>query len=443
MRGAGMLVAVALTFGGCSVLFNGNDLKGTNANGDMSSGGTGGTGGGGDMAGGGGGGDGDMAGGGGGGGGGGACRAHTAIAFNLHNYGVGGTGATNVAVADIDGDGKLDIVTSNYTSNNFSVLVGDGAGGFTLAGTTPIATGCTTPNHLLVAKVDADAKPDVIIACWDSTTAAIRVLLNTSTPGTVGFGAPKTVSPGPNEDFAIVAGKFNADSKLDLAVVHNMSNNVLFLNGNGDGTFTNGNSYATGSGPSEPGVGNLNGDGIDDVLIFNDNDYTMTMVLSTTTAGVFAPSRIAYDTTGMTGSIGFGTGTTILDLNNDGKDDFVVAEGYSSPNGYIDVFLNSGTTAAPTFPGTGTEYGVGRYADGVGAGDFNCDGKTDFITTAYMDNRVSVLPGLGTGFGSPTDVTVTGPVRIAVGDFNGDGMTDAVVGSDYAAGTTVTVLLAK
>ena len=124
MRAAWMAFAVALTFGGCSLLFNGNDLKGKNGGGDMAAGGTGGTGGG----------DADMgdggAGGGGTGGGGGTtqCTQKATLHFTVSHPSVAAGYPRYLAVADINGDGNVDLVTSNFTNNTFSVLLGDGNG---------------------------------------------------------------------------------------------------------------------------------------------------------------------------------------------------------------------------------------------------------------------------------------------------------------------------
>ena len=187
------MTAGALAVGGCSLLFDGSDLKGKNANGDMSAGG--GSGGSDDMAGGGGGGG--TAGGGGSGGGGGtaSCTPTTSIKFTVNKPSTAAMGPYDVAVADLDNDGKLDIVTANYNANSFSVLLGDGTGNFALAPTTPIAS-CDTPQLVRARDLTGDGLADVIVSCFDSSTsaAAVSVYVNQSTPGSVHFATAKSVT---------------------------------------------------------------------------------------------------------------------------------------------------------------------------------------------------------------------------------------------------------
>src|SRR5207249_1675711 len=118
-----------------------------------------------------------------------------------------GTGPAFVALGDVNGDGKLDLVTANFQSNNVTVLLGNGSGTFTAAGGSPVAVGL----------------------------------------------APYTVA----------VGDVNGDGKLDLVTANEGSNTVTVLLGNGDGTFTvaAGSPVAVGSFPYSVTVGDVNGDG--------------------------------------------------------------------------------------------------------------------------------------------------------------------------------------
>ena len=141
-----------------------------------------------------------------------------------------------MAVADFNGDGKLDLVTANYGDNfSVSVLLGDGTGGFTAAPGSPFMAG--------------------------------------SAPGSV------------------AVGDFNGDGKPDLAVAHNSSNNVTVLLGNGSGGFTAapGSPFPAGSGPDSVAVGDFNGDGKPDLAIANYIDSTVTVLLGNG-AGGFTPA---------------------------------------------------------------------------------------------------------------------------------------------------------
>jgi hypothetical protein len=446
-----VMTAGAFAVGGCSLLFNGNDLKGKNGGGgdmavgggdtDMGGGGTGGTGGGGGT-------------GGTGGGGGAACTPLTmAVKFTKTTPSVAATGPYEVVVADIDHDGKLDIVTANYNSSSFSVLLGDGAGGFTLAPSTPVTT-CTTPQLALAGDFTGDGLPDVVISCYDQSvpTAGVSVYVNQSTPGSVSFSAAKTIALASQmHQYYIAAGQFDGDGKLDLMLDDGTTNIARLLIGAGDGTFTAGITIASvNHGANYMTVGRLNNDTIDDVIIVNYTDDNLTMLLSKPGGG-FTSTTLAVNA---------GAGTlyyvnnpvSLADVNKDGLLDILVASA-TTQTGTVEKFLNTGTAAAPAYPGTPTDIITGDLPMAQGLADFNCDGTLDIAVstngchvsdpncpgTVDQPPNMWLLPGLGTSY--DTAITTGIPVgadSLAIADLNNDGYPDIVAG---AAGTAVTVLM--
>ncbi|HEX8951622.1 MAG TPA: VCBS repeat-containing protein, partial [Polyangia bacterium] len=214
----------------------------------------------------------------GGGGGSGMCTPLTSVKFTVSHPSVAAMTPRYLAVSDINKDGKLDIVTSNYDSNSFSVLLGDGAGGFALASTTPVAT-CTTPIEVVTRDVTGDGRDDVVVTCWNGTAAAVDVHVNQSTTSTVGFAAPKPVTlPAAGHYYFPAVGKLDNSGHAGLVLVGN--GGATFYAGDGAGNFAKGATVAAGAGAQAAAIGNLNGDALDDVVVYNDGDNDLTMMLS-------------------------------------------------------------------------------------------------------------------------------------------------------------------
>jgi hypothetical protein len=336
----------------------------------------------------------------------------------LLNNGKGGFGAaTNfavgssprgVAVGDFNGDGKLDVVVTNYSSNSVGLLLGDGNGGFA----SPVGFGVgNNPRGLAVADFNGDGKPDIAVANLHSSN--ISILLNN---GAGGFGTA-TNFMAVNQPISVAVGDFNGDGKPDLAVANDDpfdSRNVSVLLNNGNGSFAAAVNFAGGTLPRSVAVGDFNGDGKPDIAVANDTTTTVSVLLNTG-AGGFA-TAVAINV----GSRPISLAAT--DLNGDGRDDLVVANYGSST---ISVLLGKSTGGFAA----ATNFDADDQAFAVAVGDFNGDGKKDLAVANSEDNVVSVLLGDGAGgFPAPTTVgTGHSPHALAVADFNGDGNDDIVV----------------
>ena len=437
----GLAVLGALCVGGCSLLFDGKDLHGKGGNGGDDLGAPGDGGGGGD-------GGGDLGGGGGDlGGGVPACSAAplSSLKFTVTKPTTAAPDPLYVAVADLDQDGNPDIVTANYTTANFSVLLGTGTGSFGLTSNSPLST-CSRPQIVVATDVTDDGLADVIVSCFDGAgpTAAVDVYVNQSTPGSLKLAAAKPVTlptPLPAGLQFLAFGAFGGDAHLDLAMVDPNDNIVRIYTGDGSGAFTQtATAYSAGGNASWISAGNLNGDGIDDLVIYNGADDDLTMLLSQA-GGVFSASTLAKGTMG--GTLYFVTNPpSLLDINHDGLTDILVASGTSSP-GTVERFLNGGTPTAPMFPAMPDDIGTGDLPGAQGFADFNCDGVTDIaVTTNGCDTTQGpcpgstneppmlwVLPGHGTGYDPQISVSIPlGAYNLAIADFNKDGYADIVTG---------------
>lgn len=280
---------------------------------------------------------------------------------------------------------------------------------------------------LVVADLNGDGKLDVVTAAFCSPDSSVNVLLN---KGNGNFQAAVNYAVGrcPN---SIAVGDFNGDGKLDLVTANRLDNNVSVLLGHGDGTFAAAVNYAVGSGPASVAVGDINGDGHVDLVVANQNDRNVTVLLGNGNGTFQAGGNFSLPK--------FPTSLVLADFNGDGKLDVAVANSgiSSAPQGisYVSVLLGNGDgTFQPAV--TYRTTGGGSAFVALAVGDFNGDGKPDLVTanpsTLPGGANVSVLLGNGDGTFQAPKNSIAGapPQSVAVADFDGDGKLDVVV-TDY------------
>ena len=314
-----------------------------------------------------------------------------------------------VTTADVNGDGEPDLIIVNYDDNTVSVLLNTTAQGATtptFAAQQTFATG-EEPRSVTLADVNDDGRPDLIVA--NNAGNTVSVLLNTTAPGaiTTSFAAQQTFATGVGP-WSVTTADVNGDGKPDLIVTNygglTVGNTVsVLLNMTAPdattATFAAQQIFSTGSYPVSVVSADVNGDGIPDLIVASFSDSTVSVLLNTTVPGATTPTFAAQQT--------FATGASAdaviaADLNGDGNPDLVIAN-YGDNTVSVLVNTTAPNATTPTFA-TQQTFATGEGPKSVTAADLNSDGKPDLIVANVSDNNVSVL--LNTTIGTfPTAVT--------------------------------------
>jgi cysteine-rich repeat protein len=341
-----------------------------------------------------------------------------------------------LAVADVDGDGALDVVVANQDSNTVSILTGDGAGGLVATASlgTFVGVDGMGPIDVEVADVNDDGELDIVTCNPNSDDVTLLPGL-----GMGNFGAATTfttrVGAGGDNPEAIILADVSGDGVPDAIVAASVSDDISVLVANpGTGGFDTPVRFSTRVGadgdlPQGVAVGDVDGDGEPDVVTANGNTDDVTVLIGVAGGATFLPPAVfetnEADISGVAGDAPRGIG--LHDMDSDGDLDIVTSNTTSDD---VTVLLNdgAGVFAAPMNFESRVGW-AGEDPRALAIGDINADGVPDVVVANQDTGDMTAVAGLGEGILAPAQTTpVIGsfPQGIALADVTGEGRLDWV-----------------
>jgi len=349
-----------------------------------------------------------------------------------------GEGSGKLVLADVNGDGRLDMVTCHLLRRLVTAQIGDGTGRFAAAAGSPIVLGYQ-PGDIKLGDVNNDGILDLVVT--NSDRDSVDVYIGNGKGGfSLAPGSPFTASA--SAEFytrSLYLVDLNEDGKLDIVTANQRRNTFATLFGNGRGGFAPGpaTTFLSGQDHYAFAFGDIDGDGhLDVVTVSGEKGFGSEPDLVTTLRG---DGKGSFKNTSETPISVPASGLrfmTLADMNGDQRLDVVI----SHSDGQLSVLLNNGSgkfTPAPASP-----YDLGTPAFAIAVADVNRDRKNDIVVatvdsvTVWLGSRDGFVPAPGSPFRAGP-----GAYHLAIGDLNKDGKPDVAASS--FEGDSVTVLLGR
>jgi RHS repeat-associated protein len=285
-----------------------------------------------------------------------------------------GSYPASIALGDLDGDGDLDIVTGNFLSfsTSLSILTNNGSGSFTRNDITMPAN--ISAEALELKDLNADGDLDIVISGSGYGSSGQMSVLLGSSGSSFGTRTDYNTENGPH---SIAVGRLNQDLSFDVVTANRFSNNVSVFPGNGNGSFGTRKDFPVGSRPESVAVGDLNGDGNSDIITANSSSQNVSVLFGDSNGNFGTP--INY-------SVGNLNPLSVVLGDVDGDSDLDVVVSVSGSANQASVLLNNGTGGLTLKENVA----LGSQPVATALRDLDLDGDLDLVSVNNQSNNVSI-----------------------------------------------------